>query len=732
MSIEDEEVAALNVRPTPRSRNLRSRASSKLKWNNVSIADSDRPKSASLKVQDYEPAFALRKIALLYEKKLNEEVAHVIREISLGTLRKIYLQFPIDMFIEGIPHTLSIVSILYSRLLSSAQLNGYKVDLPYKSLLIKLVKLQARNLDKSLPKVKYWEKHDAQCDSLLQVIGRTQGTFCLKMLRNRKRRLEAALENFTEHQMISVETSLIDSEIVDNQLLPLPIAFRVELDRMMNNCKISMNKLNRDNRRKSSTNNKRRMSSSTAAKMNILGNIDKKTSLNNDLRMDSFNHQRLLNFTTKDVEDRLYKNKELLNVVEPTMHYAQLPKLVDILQERINKDKEILSTFYDLRNDVISVSSEARLLPQLKNYEEAYSIIISTLKNYAPDDSTESLSTNDSNSRINGSANGSNSYGKFSNNSSNIMDCQSNNGSSLEVKDVEKTANRNSEVASTNASSDSSKMQKVSSPPKGLLEARIREELDKKNELLKAECVSLRHQLEEANKVIEKTRTKEVLLMNRLPQIASRSSTPRKQTDQSQAAQLAAKFASLYSRTCMEALDTLEQTWEDGQSESVVKSKVLFAIIVVSFRSAADTLDRARYELRNLIGAPTCDDEQSVVRLEKHFNQFLVENADTYDLTSNVESVCDQICDVLYDHPRLASSDKFRSYVQACVRLSWKLAVHTPALGIDYDSELFDPMLHKRFPTSDPTSDNVVCFLWPALVFKETGQCVSHGLVITG
>ena len=48
-------------------------------------------------------------------------------------------------------------------------MNGYKVDLPYKSLLIKLVKLQARNLDKSLPKVKYWEKHDAQCDSLLQV-----------------------------------------------------------------------------------------------------------------------------------------------------------------------------------------------------------------------------------------------------------------------------------------------------------------------------------------------------------------------------------------------------------------------------------------------------------------------------------------------------------------------------------------------------------------------------------
>ena len=73
---------------------------------------------------------------------------------------------------------------------------------------------------------------------------------------------------------------------------------------------------------------------------------------------------------------------------------------------------------------------------------------------------------------------------------------------------------------------------------------------------------------------------------NRLPQIAdmSRSATPRKtkQVDQSKTSQLAANFASLYSQTCIEALDTLEQTWEDGQSESVVKSKVLFAIIVVS------------------------------------------------------------------------------------------------------------------------------------------------------
>ena len=31
-------------------------------------------------------------------------------------------------------------------------------------------------------------------------------------------------------------------------------------------------------------------------------------------------------------QDRLYKNKAILNVVEPAMNYAQLPKLVSVLQ----------------------------------------------------------------------------------------------------------------------------------------------------------------------------------------------------------------------------------------------------------------------------------------------------------------------------------------------------------------------------------------------------------------
>ena len=75
-------------------------------------------KSTGLKVEDYEPAFALRKIALLYEKNLNEEVADLIGKLSTSTLQQIYTQFPLDLFIDGIPQTLTIVNTLYSRLQS--------------------------------------------------------------------------------------------------------------------------------------------------------------------------------------------------------------------------------------------------------------------------------------------------------------------------------------------------------------------------------------------------------------------------------------------------------------------------------------------------------------------------------------------------------------------------------------------------------------------------------------
>ena len=145
-----------------------------------------------------------------------------------------------------------------------------------------------------------------------QVIAGVYGRAGLKLMRERRSRLQRALGGLGEHGMIEVETSLIDSEHVESELLPLPVAFRVELDRMADNCKISMAKLTRAARNVSFDDHRRQMSPSSAKKFNILANMDHRRSTGGAVTAvdkGSFaveylecNHQRMLNFTSQSIQ----------------------------------------------------------------------------------------------------------------------------------------------------------------------------------------------------------------------------------------------------------------------------------------------------------------------------------------------------------------------------------------------------------------------------------------------
>ena len=97
-----------------------------------------------------------------------------------------------------------------------------------------------------------------------------------------------------------------------------------------------------------------------------------------------------------------------------------------------------------------------------------------------------------------------------------------------------------------------------------------------------------------------------------------------------------------------------------------------------------------------------------------------------------LQYVMDQICRALYEHPTLASSLPLRQYIDECTRLSWSLVVQSPPLGLEYDATVYDPFMHERFYTSDNNSDHIAWYLWPSLLEKQTGKCISKGIVITG
>ena len=60
-------------------------------------------------------------------------------------------------------------------------------------------------------------------------------------------------------------------------------------------------------------------------------------------------HQRQLSLKACEIQERLIKNKSLLNVVEPTLENTPLEVLLGILQQRIELDKECLFQFTQIK-----------------------------------------------------------------------------------------------------------------------------------------------------------------------------------------------------------------------------------------------------------------------------------------------------------------------------------------------------------------------------------------------
>ena len=72
------------------------------------------------------------------------------------------------------------------------------------------------------------------------------------------------------------------------------------------------------------------------------------------------NHQQLMKLTRDQIQERLYKNKTILNAVEASL-YNRLPKLLQILQDRIEYDKNALLTFGQLQKEITSIPANTKV-----------------------------------------------------------------------------------------------------------------------------------------------------------------------------------------------------------------------------------------------------------------------------------------------------------------------------------------------------------------------------------
>lgn len=202
------------------------------------------------------------------------------------------------------------------------------------------------------------------------------------------------------------------------------------------------------------------------------------------------------------------------------------------------------------------------------------------------------------------------------------------------------------------------------------------------------------------------------------------------------------RYEHLYSQVRVNVLDALDQM-DELKDSTELKTKLLFSVMVLAYRSTEQTLREISCSARSLLRIDTrkspVDDQREEQReeelasakqdLEAAIGHYLRTTCAYFDIHKNVEEVCSQIWDTLFDYPCLQKCPALVDFVQQCAQLSWSLHVQPTQFSMEIEHRLFREDWHSRVHTADSSSSAIKCYLWPAL-FQE-GICVHKGSVLT-
>merc|ERR1719414_545202 len=98
-------------------------------------------------------------------------------------------------------------------------------------------------------------------------------------------------------------------------------------------------------------------------------------------------HQRQLSLKSNEIQERLIKNKTLLNVVEPTLENTSLEVLLGILQQRIELDKECLFQFTQVKKEshIPGDNTKSSVAPILMRYQRGCQQVLELMKEVSED-----------------------------------------------------------------------------------------------------------------------------------------------------------------------------------------------------------------------------------------------------------------------------------------------------------------------------------------------------------
>ncbi|XP_073970957.1 uncharacterized protein isoform X2 [Rhodnius prolixus] len=666
----------------------------KLQWRNSNWVDGFPEMVSSMTIADVSPRFAVKRIILLYENSQYREAANFINRLSHGTFKTILTQLPIDLFVETMPHSVSILEALYAKVFLSSDC-GIRVLRP-ESVLMQLVKLFAGT---GSP-----DRWLASARKLLKVIVLSEPKL-KKALQVKRRALDKAVEGLGQHGLVGT---------TDESMTNLHDALKVEFQRLVDTYKTALQKLEE---------------LSLSGKKN-----DGKTSAPIQA-----SHQRQLSLKQADIQERLIKNKTLLNVVEPATSNRSAAILLAILQRRVECDKDALFQFTQLRKE-LKMESEQVVAPLLMRYSHACDQVLELMKEVGDDEDSSDISGyhSDSDSAIMMSGNspyvtkrarhnfltrsirsGSNRSGRTRLGlSSSSTDSPPAGGSTTDWEWSPTKSNTCRSVVSTEREPTVIKKSPTVKPwcssceDRAVLQITVPDTTSHQNEV-----ASLQSELERTRMELEQTKTRLQVLDAHAQ--AKELSGPR----------LVRCYGNLYSQGRVEALNSLDAL-SQLKDDSELKSKILFSVVVLAFMASGSQLSTKREQVKRILLSPA-PQSNAHKELEEAVATYLRRTVDTFDLAHCIEEVSSQLWATLYDYPCLKSCMGLQQYIKDSVRLAWALVNQGAGYCLEYEERIFRRELHVRLHSADTECNTIRTYLWPALLESPGGNCVYKAVVLT-
>ena len=310
------------------------------------IIATDRSDVMGMRMQDVNPGVAIRKVSVLFEKRKYTECAILINRLTNVTLKTIISELAIEVFIDAIPQSLGILEALYSKLFIM-DADNFPVDLLQpEHTVLQMVRWIATIDDECNHRYSNYDYYHPMMRNILRIIVYVQPDL-RHQLTERRDALRRCLEGLAKH-------GLVDS--CDGKLINLHDALKIELGKLMQQVKNAIQKLEElslAHRRCHSVH------ASTAPGQS--------------------SHQQRMRISQPDVQERIIKNKSLLNVVEPAIVNSYFSTLVHLLEERIELDKEVLSNYTGLKREMRELPTNCVVVPVFQQFAHGYDRIIGLL-----------------------------------------------------------------------------------------------------------------------------------------------------------------------------------------------------------------------------------------------------------------------------------------------------------------------------------------------------------------